>query len=172
MFQAISNSSIYSSNLAIPPFRFQAVEYDGRFFVNPGSATGAWTGLWNGCVLQGPLIISARLTQILQGPDTFICAHGHTGPSRRHVRVSTGRWRSSSGENRVPEGRGSFQGAASERSLPSERPGQSPSGPATTECVVVFRDSGCRDTRVAYCVSEGCQREAAGVATINVHGFL
>lgn len=30
--------------------RFQAVEYDGRFFVNPGSATGAWTGLWNGCV--------------------------------------------------------------------------------------------------------------------------
>jgi hypothetical protein len=25
--------------------RFQAVEYDGKFFVNPGSATGAWTGL-------------------------------------------------------------------------------------------------------------------------------
>ncbi|KAF8551654.1 Metallo-dependent phosphatase [Imleria badia] len=24
---------------------FQAIEYDGRFFVNPGSATGAWTGL-------------------------------------------------------------------------------------------------------------------------------
>jgi vacuolar protein sorting-associated protein 29 len=24
---------------------FQAVEYDGKFFVNPGSATGAWTGL-------------------------------------------------------------------------------------------------------------------------------
>jgi len=23
---------------------FQALEYDGRFFVNPGSATGAWTG--------------------------------------------------------------------------------------------------------------------------------
>lgn len=36
--------------------RFQAVEYDGRFFVNPGSATGAWTGLWNGCVLHGGLM--------------------------------------------------------------------------------------------------------------------
>jgi len=23
---------------------FQAIEYDGRFFVNPGSATGAWSG--------------------------------------------------------------------------------------------------------------------------------
>jgi len=45
-----------------PPFphdhssRFQAVEYDGRFFVNPGSATGAWTGLWNGCVSCGGLM--------------------------------------------------------------------------------------------------------------------
>ncbi|KAJ4490308.1 Metallo-dependent phosphatase-like protein [Lentinula aciculospora] len=26
----------------------QAVEYDGRFFLNPGTATGAWTGAWNG----------------------------------------------------------------------------------------------------------------------------
>ena len=34
------------------PRRFQAVEYDGRFFVNPGSATGAWTGLWNGYVFH------------------------------------------------------------------------------------------------------------------------
>jgi hypothetical protein len=33
--------------------RFQAVEYDGRFFVNPGSATGAWTGLWNGYASHG-----------------------------------------------------------------------------------------------------------------------
>ena len=38
------------------PPRFQAVEYDGRFFVNPGSATGAWTGLWNGCVSRGGLM--------------------------------------------------------------------------------------------------------------------
>ena len=34
-----------------PSRRFQAVEYDGRFFVNPGSATGAWIGSYNGCVL-------------------------------------------------------------------------------------------------------------------------
>ncbi|KAJ4001987.1 Metallo-dependent phosphatase-like protein [Lentinula boryana] len=26
----------------------QAAEYDGRFFLNPGTATGAWTGAWNG----------------------------------------------------------------------------------------------------------------------------
>lgn len=26
-------------------YSFQAIEYDGKFFVNPGSATGAWTGL-------------------------------------------------------------------------------------------------------------------------------
>ena len=31
--------------------RFQAVEYDGRFFVNPGSATGAWIGNINGYVV-------------------------------------------------------------------------------------------------------------------------
>lgn len=29
---------------------FQAVEYDGHFFVNPGSASGAWIGAVNGCV--------------------------------------------------------------------------------------------------------------------------
>lgn len=33
------------------PSRFQAVEYDGRFFVNPGSATGAWIGSTNRCTL-------------------------------------------------------------------------------------------------------------------------
>ncbi len=27
---------------------FEAFENDGKFFVNPGSATGAWSGLWNG----------------------------------------------------------------------------------------------------------------------------
>ncbi|OJA15439.1 hypothetical protein AZE42_02197 [Rhizopogon vesiculosus] len=27
---------------------FQAIAYGGRFFVNPGSATGAWTGLYDG----------------------------------------------------------------------------------------------------------------------------
>lgn len=37
---------------------FQAIEYDGRFFVNPGSATGAWTGSYNG---YSPCIISSAL---------------------------------------------------------------------------------------------------------------
>lgn len=26
--------------------RFEAFEFDGRFFVNPGSATGAWSGVY------------------------------------------------------------------------------------------------------------------------------
>ena len=30
--------------------RFQAIERDGRFFLNPGSATGAWSGAFNGYV--------------------------------------------------------------------------------------------------------------------------
>ena len=30
--------------------RFQAIEYDNKFFVNPGTATGAWTGAYNGYV--------------------------------------------------------------------------------------------------------------------------
>ena len=28
--------------------RYQAQEHEGRFFVNPGSATGAWSGAWSG----------------------------------------------------------------------------------------------------------------------------
>ncbi|KAF5364635.1 hypothetical protein D9758_005556 [Tetrapyrgos nigripes] len=44
----------------------QAVEYDDRFFVNPGSATGAWTGLFNGeptpsfalMDIQGPVVVT------------------------------------------------------------------------------------------------------------------
>jgi len=27
--------------------RFEAFEYEGRFFINPGSATGAYCGIWN-----------------------------------------------------------------------------------------------------------------------------
>ena len=30
--------------------RFEAFEFEQRFFVNPGSATGAWSGLWSGWV--------------------------------------------------------------------------------------------------------------------------
>jgi len=42
---AICDSSSYEH----PNRRFEAFEFDGRFFVNPGSATGAWHGL-NGLV--------------------------------------------------------------------------------------------------------------------------
>ncbi|UOH79170.1 hypothetical protein LQV05_000160 [Cryptococcus neoformans] len=46
--------------------RFESFEFEGRFFVNPGSATGAWSSLWNGEVtpsfalmdIQGPVIVT------------------------------------------------------------------------------------------------------------------
>ncbi len=28
--------------------RFQAIDHDNKFFVNPGTATGAWAGTFNG----------------------------------------------------------------------------------------------------------------------------
>jgi len=73
--------------------RFQAVEYDGRFFVNPGSATGAWTGLWNGYVsydgpVGGSIGMQATLTRIAQGANTFIRADGHSRSSGCHIRLS------------------------------------------------------------------------------------
>jgi vacuolar protein sorting-associated protein 29 len=37
--------------------RFEAFEFEGRFFVNPGSATGAWSGLWNGSALGACLSV-------------------------------------------------------------------------------------------------------------------
>ena len=74
------------------PSRFQAVEYDGRFFVNPGSATGAWTGLWSGYVSHGGLMriggMRATLTRIPQGANAFVRSNGHSRPSGRHVRIS------------------------------------------------------------------------------------
>jgi hypothetical protein len=58
MSHAISSSRSPGGRLLTgSPPRFQAVEYDGRFFVNPGSATGAWTGLWNGCVSCGDVAL-------------------------------------------------------------------------------------------------------------------
>jgi vacuolar protein sorting-associated protein 29 len=40
-------------------YRFQAIEMDNKFFVNPGSATGAWTGSFNGYVARFILVPSA-----------------------------------------------------------------------------------------------------------------
>jgi len=45
---------------------FQAQEHEGRFFVNPGSATGAWSGAWSGEAtpsfalldIQGPIVVT------------------------------------------------------------------------------------------------------------------
>ncbi|KZT07859.1 Metallo-dependent phosphatase [Laetiporus sulphureus 93-53] len=53
---------------------FQAVEYDGRFFVNPGSATGAWTGAVHGdpvpsfalMDIQGPVVVT-YVYQLIEG---------------------------------------------------------------------------------------------------------
>ncbi|KAF9009132.1 Metallo-dependent phosphatase [Hymenopellis radicata] len=44
----------------------QAVDYENRFFLNPGSATGAWTGTFNGdpipsfalMDIQGPVVVT------------------------------------------------------------------------------------------------------------------
>ena len=146
--------------------RFQAVEYDGRFFVNPGSATGAWTGLWNGCVphcsLAGPLIGRTTLTWVFQGTDAFICAHGHSRSSGCNVCVSIDRGRGSGGENRVPEG---CRATSECRITSTEHPEQSIDGSAAAECVVMARELGCWDTcRVLF---EGWQRETT-VVTINV----
>ncbi|KAG1747410.1 Metallo-dependent phosphatase [Suillus lakei] len=53
---------------------FQAIEYDGRFFVNPGSATGAWTGSYNGEItpsfalmdIQGAVVVT-YVYQLVEG---------------------------------------------------------------------------------------------------------
>ncbi|KAK7030426.1 Vacuolar protein sorting-associated protein 29 [Paramarasmius palmivorus] len=52
----------------------QAIEYDNKFFVNPGSATGAWTGLFNGdptpsfalMDIQGPVVVT-YVYQLVEG---------------------------------------------------------------------------------------------------------
>ncbi|TDL24627.1 Metallo-dependent phosphatase [Rickenella mellea] len=52
--------------------KFQAIEHENRFFVNPGSATGAWTGLSNGdptpsfalMDIQGPIVVTYVYQQI------------------------------------------------------------------------------------------------------------
>ncbi|KAF8578477.1 Metallo-dependent phosphatase [Ramaria rubella] len=54
--------------------KFEAIEYNGHFFVNPGSATGAWTGLSNELVIpsfalmdiQGP-VVTTYVYQLIEG---------------------------------------------------------------------------------------------------------
>nr|GAT57690.1 retrograde transporter [Mycena chlorophos] len=53
---------------------FQAREHDNRFFVNPGSATGAWTGAFSGdptpsfalMDIQGPVVVT-YVYQLIEG---------------------------------------------------------------------------------------------------------
>jgi len=53
---------------------FQALEYDNKFFVNPGSATGAWTGAYNAeptpsfalMDIQGPVVVT-YVYQLIEG---------------------------------------------------------------------------------------------------------
>ncbi|KAI0309850.1 Metallo-dependent phosphatase [Amylostereum chailletii] len=53
---------------------FQAIDRDGRFFVNPGSATGAWSGAFNGdptpsfalMDIQGPVVVT-YVYQLIDG---------------------------------------------------------------------------------------------------------
>ncbi|KAI0052013.1 Metallo-dependent phosphatase [Auriscalpium vulgare] len=53
---------------------FQAIDHDGRFFVNPGSATGAWSGAINGdptpsfalMDIQGPVVVT-YVYQLIEG---------------------------------------------------------------------------------------------------------
>ncbi|KAF8628846.1 hypothetical protein AX17_005906 [Amanita inopinata Kibby_2008] len=53
---------------------FQAIEYDNKFFVNPGSATGAWTGAHNAdptpsfalMDIQGPIVVT-YVYQLVEG---------------------------------------------------------------------------------------------------------
>jgi hypothetical protein len=44
--QLSESESRFSSWMVVNSF--QAIDYDGRFFVNPGSATGAWSSYLNG----------------------------------------------------------------------------------------------------------------------------
>jgi Calcineurin-like phosphoesterase superfamily domain len=79
--------------------RFQAIQYDNLFFVNPGSATGAWSGSYNGCVLilaidQFQILIISIPNLLLQRCYPLFCSHGHPGPCRSDVCLPASRRRS------------------------------------------------------------------------------
>ncbi|KAG6866153.1 Vacuolar protein sorting-associated protein 29 [Blastosporella zonata] len=93
---------------------FQAVEAGHRFFVNPGSATGAWTGAYNGdpipsfalMDIQGPVIVT-YVYQLIDG----------------EVRVEKIEWRKEL--EVVP---GAPRSAVLPRDIPSPAPGSPQSG--------------------------------------------
>lgn len=57
---------------------FQAREHDNKFFVNPGSATGAWTGAFNGYILYASL--SNTLTPWSSDPTPSFALMDIQGP--------------------------------------------------------------------------------------------
>ncbi|KAF5346492.1 hypothetical protein D9756_010114 [Leucocoprinus leucothites] len=93
---------------------FQAVELDNRFFVNPGSATGAWTGAFNGdptpsfalLDIQGPIVVT-YVYQLIDG----------------EVRVEKIEWRKETESIAAPKPASGVQ-----PSLPSPTVGSPPGG--------------------------------------------
>lgn len=45
--------------------RFEAYEYDGRFYVNPGSATGAWSSLWKGQAIPSFALMDVQASVVV-----------------------------------------------------------------------------------------------------------
>ncbi|KAH9475730.1 Vacuolar protein sorting-associated protein 29 [Psilocybe cubensis] len=71
---------------------FQAIEYDNRFFVNPGTATGAWTGTLNGeptpsfalMDIQGSVVVT-YVYQLIEGEVRVEKIEWRKEPETAHV---------------------------------------------------------------------------------------
>src|ERR1700731_5406132 len=99
-------------------YRFSAVELDNRFYVNPGSATGAWTGSYNGCVTPSVLILVLCLDKRILTCDrqrchTLVRSDGHTGSSRGDLCLPADRRRGPRRQSRISQGGGTCPQRAS-----------------------------------------------------------
>lgn len=77
---------------------FEAYEYQKKFFVNPGSASGAYTPLAEGYL---SIFLSAAFSIQLQRDNSHLCIDGHSGCSCDHLCVPAEKWRGQSGQNGV-----------------------------------------------------------------------
>ncbi|THH04493.1 hypothetical protein EW145_g5479 [Phellinidium pouzarii] len=71
---------------------FQATEFDGKFFLNPGTATGAWTGAWMGTFTEyvsssSPLFADISKSKLIY--PIYLPAHTRTATRRPHSRSWT-----------------------------------------------------------------------------------